>query len=347
VKLNSAQQAAVDEIFGPVLVIAGPGTGKTQLLASRVAAILEKTDTDPEGVLVLTFSEAGTAAIRARLVKIIGAAGWRVAVSTFHGFCRRVIDEFPEKFLEKKKLRQLGDLERIQLLRGLLEKKRPELLTTPGDPFFFLGEISARIAELKREGISPAALAEKVSSWKKELEAAPRLNKRTGAPLKAWEAELRKAEKAAQLAELFVDFEKKKEAGGWFDFEDSILFVLNKLRADADLRAELAERHLFLLVDEYQDTNSAQNQLLLLLSESEVGDAPNICAVGDDDQTIFRFQGASLENLLFFEKNFPGARKILLTENYRSRQEILDAASLLISKNEARLAEGKELRAAA
>lgn len=336
--LNPSQQEAVNTIDGPVLVIAGPGTGKTQVLSYRIANILSKTDASAQNVLCLTFTDSGVNAMRNRLLHLIGNDALYVKIFTFHSFCNDVIQNNPERFNFKKELKQLDDLNKIKIIRQVIDQVALEgksSLVTFNDKYYYQRSILDSIQTLKREGKKPDELRIICENALKELEANPELNKRTGKPLGRYTDKVNKYTKALELAEIYNLYSQALEQEGFYDYEDMILFVIDKLKTDDELLASLQEKYLYILVDEYQDTNGAQNEILRILGSFD--SRPNIFAVGDDDQAIYRFQGANVENLLFFKKQFEDVKTISLITNYRSSQHILDLASKLVDNNQARL----------
>lgn len=341
-QLNPQQQQAVDTLDGPVLVVAGPGTGKTQVLAMRIANILEQgIGVDAGNILCLTFTESGVTAMRRRLQKIIGAEAYHVYIHTFHSFCNEVIQTFPEKFAEfSGNPRQLDDLSRIKLLRGILDDLDSEKkyhLRLFHNPYQHLYEITSSIQTLKREGISPDEFSQVAAEELAELEANPEISKRTGRPTQKYASALKTAERNVELAEIYETYANRLVEENMYDYEDMILFVLQHLAEDDELLAYYQEKFLYIHVDEYQDTNGSQNKLIKLLGSNAPENKPNIFAVGDDDQAIYRFQGANVDNLLFFEQQFDGVQTIPITINYRSNQAILDFAQDSISHNQNRL----------
>ncbi len=336
-KLNPSQQEAVNAIEGPVLVVAGPGTGKTQVLSFRIANILSTTDAAANNILCLTFTESGVAAMRKRLLKLIGKEALYVRIHTFHSFCNEVILSHPENFSFAKELTQLDDLNRIKIIRLILDElsSEQELTIVPFyDKYTYQKNILDNIQALKREGVSAETLENICKETIADLEANPDINSRTGKPKKDYTDKLKLYKKNLELAMVYKKYSEVLLEKGFYDYEDMILFVIDKFKKDDELLAEYQEQFLYILVDEYQDTNGSQNELLKLFAFDK---SPNIFAVGDDDQAIYRFQGANVENLLFFEKQFENVTTISLTTNYRSSQHILDLSSSLIDNNKARL----------
>lgn len=337
-KLNPSQAEAVETIEGPVLVVAGPGTGKTQVLSYRIANILSKTDTSPNNILCLTFTETGVAEMRRRLYKVIGKDALHVKIYTFHSFCNDIIQTNPESFAFAKELVQLDDLNKIKIIRKIIDELAEEgkfSIIPFYDKYSYQKNILDNIRVLKHEGITPEKLEKICLESLEILKANPEIGKRTKKPTAEYNNKLKLYEKNLELAKVYKSYNQELINNGFYDYEDMVLFVINKLKEDDQILGSLQEKYLYILVDEYQDTNGAQNELLRLLGSFD--ESPNIFAVGDDDQAIYRFQGANVENLLFFEQQFKNVKTISLTTNYRSSQYILDIASSVIDNNNARL----------
>ncbi len=332
-KLNQEQRRAVEETEGPVMVLAGPGTGKTEIIGMRAANIVKKSHIDPKNILIMTFTESGVKAIKTRLAEIMGPAGYGVNVSTFHGFCNQIISEFPEKFIFARSLKRITDLEAIDAIRSIIDDMKPEHLSTFGDPYYYLKGIRSALSNLKRENVSPDQFESIVNKEIGICEMEKKVNKKTGKPTGAWSDAYARLLKNKDLVSIYRAYSEQCKKSGWYDFDDMVMFVIDKLENDDTLLAVYQERYLYVLVDEYQDTNSAQNRIIELLASFEGETRPNVFVVGDDDQSIYRFQGASLENILFFNKKFVVNEPIVLKHNYRSLQHILDASADLIENN--------------
>lgn len=356
--LNERQKEAVQHIEGPVLVIAGPGTGKTQILAARIARILLETDVFPENILCLTYTEAGTVAMRKRLLEFIGADAYRVNISTFHGFCNQVIQDNLETF-GFRSLDPVSELETIQYLRELIDglPKQHSLKRYTGDPYYETGRLRQLFELMKKEDWSPAFLKEKIKAYLEDLpnrEAYTYKRKYTAKDGTVFmpgdlkqaliDAEAGKMALLEAGVDLFEPYQEMLRKNNRYDFADMILWVIRAFRENSTLLADYQERFQYFLVDEYQDTSGSQNELLQLLLG--YWDAPNIFAVGDDDQSIFRFQGANIENIRAFIDRYEKHLKLIrLEDNYRSTQPILDTAGRLIARNQQRIAADKTLRA--
>lgn len=326
-RLNNEQKVAVDQIDGPVMVIAGPGTGKTQVLATRIANILLKTDTNPSSILAMTFSESGAKAMKKRLISLIGTTAYSVRIQTFHSFCMDVIGENPEYFAHLDNRETLAEFERFQIFQDILAKGKFEWIKPAGRPDMYIRTLNQKIQDLKREGVQPDQFDKIVQQEEVWLEA-------NESELKKTQLAQRKKNlgKLKELQIVYRAYEKELVQRGRYDFEDMIIETIKAFLTHELLLRTYQERFQYFLIDEYQDTNSAQNQILDLLAEYW-GDQANVFVVGDPHQSIYRFQGASLENTYGFFSRYPKATVITLKENYRSTQTILETAQQLISNN--------------
>lgn len=334
-KLNPAQKAAVDTIEGPVMVIAGPGTGKTQILTLRIANILLKTDTPASGILALTFTEAGQKAMRLRLRELIGSRADEVAIFTYHGFAVAMIAEFPEHFPHLARSRQLSDVEAESLIRELLREKPFAKLRPLGDPEFYVGKIIRTISECRKEAWTPDFVRQYAQKEIERIKTDPEAISTRGASkgkLKAEaEKQIEKAERTLIFAEVYAKYEEQKHTLRRHDFDDLIFELLTTLERDELLLRLIQERYLYLLVDEHQDTNNSQNLLIKKIADFYA--EPNLFVVGDEKQAIYRFQGASVQNFLEFQSIWPTMKVISLANNYRSHQGVLDASFRMIEHN--------------
>jgi len=334
-RLNAKQREAVEAIEGPVMVIAGPGTGKTQILAMRIANILKEAQIEPGNILALTFTNSGVWAMKKRLLEIIGPASYRIHVHTFHSFCNEVIQTFPEKFVFADRLNQLSDLDQVLIIQDILTNTDFKKIKVFKSPYYYQKTILDCIKQLKQENISPGAFKKIVTKAIKEVESLPDLRHEKGASVgeikTKYTTRLEQLAKNLELAEAYALYQKELTRLGQYDFADMIIFVAQKLKKDKGLLSFYQEKFQYILVDEYQDTNSAQNEVVRLLASFY--DQPNLFVVGDDEQSIFRFQGAALENILDFVKLYPQTKIIVLKDNYRSGQAILDASRSVIEHN--------------
>lgn len=340
-RLNEAQKQAVETIYGPVMVVAGPGTGKTQIIGLRTANIILKAGINPENILITTFTEAWVVAIRERLARFLWNEAYKVNVSTIHSFSQEVIKTFPEKFIEYKAGTPIDEVEALEILKQIIdelyEQWKLEALVTSYDKYFYLRDISMRINNLKQEWVSLGRLKilteKQAEIYKEELaEIKPTLKKYATTQEKQ-EKHIKKLE---ELYEIFSEYNATLRYLNKYDFSDMINFVLEKIGSDNELKSHYAEQFQFIMLDEYQDTNNAQNMIIdEILSVTD--ESPNIMTVWDDDQSIYRFQGANIENMLDFSTKYPETQFVVLENNYRSTQPILDLSSQLIDNNNERL----------
>jgi len=330
-KLNRKQKEAVDTIEGPVLVIAGPGTGKTQILTLRIANIIRLTDTAPESILALTFTKSGARAMRERLRSIVGSLAYRVPIYTFHGLCERLIHDYPEAYEKIIGGRAATDLEKVELLESVLTLPELVLLRPAGALDFYLRPLRDTISQMKQENILPNDLAQLVATEAAHWLDMPRFHEK-GAHKGKERGEYTKKggeiEKLQALVLAYRHYEVLLRDRKLYDFDDMIVETVRVLREREDIRLQLQELFQYILADEHQDVNGAQNEILDQLSSFH--SSPNLFVVGDEKQAIYRFQGASLENFLYFEEKYPDTKVITLIDNYRSTQTILDAGHELI-----------------
>lgn len=339
--LNEAQKEAVETIYGPVMVVAWPGTGKTQIIGLRTANIILKARVNPENILITTFTEAWVIAIKQRLIDFIWNDAYKVKVSTIHSFSQDIIKSFPEKFLEYKASDAIDDIDGLEILKSILDElyknEQIEDLYPPFNPYFYLRDIKWKISNLKQEWVSVAnfenSILKQEEIYVEELaEIKPTLKKYETTKTKQ-EKHINKLKELSSIFEAYNSYLRKKEL---YDFNDMINFVLLKFSEDEELRQFYAEQYQFIMLDEFQDTNNAQNEIIdLILSVSE--EKPNIMVVWDDDQSIYRFQWANIENMLNFSTHYENTKIVTLKNNYRSQQNILDLSADFIDNNEERL----------
>lgn len=303
--LNPAQRAAVEAVDGPVLVLAGAGTGKTRVLTTRLAHILRTGRAGPQQILAVTFTNKAAREMQERISKILGrpTEGWYLG--TFHSLAARILRKHAERLDLKTNFTILDMDDQLRLIKQILEAENIDIKRMP--PRMVLGVIE----RWKDRGYGP----EKVPASE--------------------------VADGGRLLKIYHIYQARLRALNACDFGDLLLHNLSLLQNHPDLLQEYQHRFRYILVDEYQDTNVAQYLWLRLLSLSPQGVPSNICCVGDEDQSIYGWRGAEIGNILRFEQDFPGAQVVRLEENYRSTGHILGAASSLIAHNESRL--GKTL----
>lgn len=413
-QLNQEQKKAVGIIDGPLMVIAGPGSGKTELLGMRVANILRKSDVNPGNILCLTFTDSASKNMKDRLSGLIGVSAYKVSIHTFHSFALDTAHRFREDFYEAQQMKSAENIKQIEILGEILESlplSNAFSHKMQGDTFVYLNSIKNRISQLKKAGITPKEYQKIVKSngecfdkieeilvpffeqriSKKLIEQVPNLimqiealtlpnlpiehisllnykdillRSLTNAYEQAVEENSTKSvtkwkeswvqrdpetkevrlkdghqlDRNISLGQVYEKYQKDLKEAGFVDFDDMILDIIQALLQKPGLLAELQEKYQYILVDEFQDTNEAQMRIIHMLTENPVNEGkPNIMVVGDDDQAIYKFQGAELNNILQFREKYPETQLITLVKNYRSTSAIVDFAQKIISQGEDRL----------
>lgn len=344
-QLNAQQQLAVNTLEGPVMVIAGPGTGKTQILAARIGKILLDTDALPENIICLTYTDAGAIAMRRRLQKFIGADAYKVTIATFHAFCNEVIQDNLHLF-EKSSLDAISELESIELFKSLIDAfpKGHILKRYRGDVYFEINNLRQLFSAMKKEGWTPEYLNSKIDEYIAGLEFRDEfIYKRKYKEFNAGDLkkdkiaeETEKMEKLRAAVNEFNNYQHMMRQRNRYDFDDMINWVIKVFETHDAVLKDYQEKYQYILVDEFQDTSGTQNKLVQLLIS--YWEQPNVFVVGDDDQSIYRFQGANVENMEVFANSYKEhITTVILTNNYRSTQPILDVSKTLIDNNTSRL----------
>jgi len=291
-ELNDAQREAVQIVDGPVLVLAGPGSGKTRVLTQRVAYLAEVVGIDPYQIMAVTFTNKAAREMRDRLDTLLGGRLHRLTIGTFHAICARIL--------------------------------RREASHLPYTANFVIFDNGDQLS-LVREALKALDLDDKAYPPRSILSGISRIKGKLLEPEK-YEPESYFEEVVARVYSLYQDLLRQNNA---LDFDDLLMQTVLLLRRDPEVRARYQQRYIHILVDEFQDTNTAQYELLRLWA----GERRNLFVVGDEDQSIYRFRGADYRNVQRFRKDFPKARVVLLEQNYRSTQTILEAANAVIAHN--------------
>lgn len=345
--LNEQQRAAVDTTEGPVMVIAGPGTGKTEVLGMRIANLLRSdAQVAPHEILCLTYTEEAAHNMRKRLSAIVGMAAQKVNIHTFHGFCNNIIQSNSEYF-GMRQMDLITDLERVELMQELLAKLPAQhpMHRIGMSTFYDLKPLNNFFGEMKKENWSTDDILSAIAAYLEDLpnreqyiyKKKTKTNNAGDLKQKEIDAETERMQRSEAAANLFNAYNNKMRELGRYDFADMILWVIDAFKRNSFLLQHYQERYQYILVDEFQDTNGAQNEILNMLT-SYWGEDANIFVVGDDDQSIYEFQGARIKNIVeFYEKYRANITVIVLTENYRSSQPVLDRAMLGINNNQQRL----------
>lgn len=298
--LNPEQQKGVFTTEGPVLILAGAGSGKTRVLTHRVAYLIQQKGVAPYNIMAITFTNKAAGEMRERIDDMIGFGAERIWVSTFHSSCVRILRQFADRLGYDNRFTIYDSDDQKSLMKDIC--KRLEIDTKIHKEKAFLSVISSAKDEL----ISPEEFAQS---------AVGDFNK-------------------TRQAEVYREYQARLKANNAMDFDDLIMKTVELLKYDTEVRNYYQERFHYIMVDEYQDTNTAQFELVRLLASGR----ENLCVVGDDDQSIYKFRGANIYNILNFEKHYPNATVIKLEQNYRSTGNILNAANGVIANNVGRKA---------
>lgn len=324
--LNPEQLQAVTHGTGPLLIIAGAGTGKTTVITKRIEHLILEKKISPGNILALTFTEKAAAEMETRIDQILPYGYTNMWIETFHAFCDRILRQEAIHIGLTSGFDMLTEAESLLFLRKHLFDFELDYFRPMGNPMKFLQGMLAHFSRLKDDDINPdqyLEYAEKISKGKTQ---------------NATPEEKEEIKRTMELATAFKKYETLKAKEGVMDFSDLISNTLKLFRSRPTILKKYQELFKFVLVDEFQDTNYAQNEMAMLLA----GDNQNITVVGDDDQSIYRWRGAAIANMMQFRSHFPKAKIITLTKNYRSSQNILDSAYKLIQNNNPDRLEVKE-----
>ncbi len=289
--LTPEQQEAVTHLEGPLLVLAGPGSGKTRVITRRVAYLLQQ-GVKPYNILAITFTNKAAGEMRQRIETLVPES--RVWVSTFHSLGARLLRQYADRLGFERNFTIYDQTDRGRLVKSALDEANID------NARFTPERIESAISKAKNQLLTPERYANQANDFFGQI-----------------------------VARVYPIYEKRLRDANAFDFDDLLLWPALALKNDAELRAELDARFRFVLIDEYQDTNKAQYAIARGLSV----DYPNLCGVGDPDQSIYGWRGSDIRNILDFEQDFPNARIITLDRNFRSTQLIARAASYLIKHN--------------
>ncbi|RYZ87414.1 MAG: ATP-dependent helicase, partial [Moraxellaceae bacterium] len=321
--------------------------GKTQILAARIGKILTDTDALPSEILCLTYTDAGAVAMRKRLFEFIGPDAYRINIYTFHAFCNEVIQENLEYF-GKINLDAISDLDSAMLFQELIDdfENNHALKRFTGDRYYDASRLKSLFSTMKRESWSEDFIKQAVKNYiddlpNREEYIYKRANAAKGISIgdpKQGDIDkvVEQMNKLLAAAAEYKRYDAKMKAGNWYDYDDMIIWVLKAFRENEDILRRYQERYQYILVDEFQDTSGSQNELLKFLLN--YWDTPNVFVVGDDDQSIFKFQGANMGNIIDFANDYVSTlHTVVLKHNYRSNQHILDISKALIDNNKQRL----------
>ncbi len=334
-QLNAAQKKVVDTIDGPVMVIAGPGTGKTQVLAIRIANILQKTDTPAGGILCLTFTNSGVRAMQQRLRTYIGSSASRVVINTFHSFGMNLLEEFYTYLDFAAPPILIDDIQSVALCDEILHQGNWKHIRSRANPALYFNDIKSLVSLLKRERITPDAFLIEIVNEIHQIEQNPDNISSRGATKGQLKQDAQKniesLERTKELVTFYETYETLKKERGLLDYDDVLESIVRLVETSDDVRDTIRERYLYVLVDEHQDSSGVQNEFLARVWGGI--EKPNVFVVGDDRQLIYGFGGASLSYFEGFKTMFGGVQLFTLTDNYRSTQSILDSAEELLKSS--------------
>lgn len=301
--LNKQQREGVYTTEGPLLILAGAGSGKTRVLTNRTAYLIEEKGVSPYNILAITFTNKAAAEMRHRIEELVGFGADGIWVSTFHSCCVRILRRYADRLGYDTSFTIYDTDDQKTIMKDIC--KRLEIDTKVYKEKMFLNSISSA----KNELMDPSDYLALAAGDFRQL----------------------------KIAKVYAEYQKTLLKNNAMDFDDLIMKTTELLRADEQVREYYQERFQYIMVDEYQDTNTAQFMLIKLLA----GKYNNLCVVGDDDQSIYKFRGANIRNILDFEEVYPNAKVIKLEQNYRSTKNILDTANSVIANNKGR--KSKEL----
>lgn len=342
-KLNIEQKEAVEHGDGPLLIIAGAGTGKTTVVTERIKHLISSGRANPQEILALTFTEKASREMEERVDVALPYGTTQMWISTFHAFCDRILRNEAINIGLDPGFRLMTEAETILFFRKNLFKFELTYFRPLGNPTKFISGMIQHFSRLKDEDVDPSQYLAWVKSQISELN--DQIKEDTGitrdsrnqsspdsgnhTPPKAERVSPEDIEKYQELANAYRTYEELKVKEGVADYSDLISNTLKLFRIRKNILKRYQQQFKYVLIDEFQDTNFAQNELAILLA----GERKNITVVGDDDQAIYRWRGAAISNIIQFRKQFPKAKIIVLTKNYRSTKEILDRSYDLINNN--------------
>lgn len=313
--LNPQQREAVTITEGPLLIIAGAGTGKTTVIARRIAYIIEKKLAKPSEILALTFTDKAAGEMEERVDQLVPYGFIDTWISTFHAFGDRVLRDHAIDIGLPPDFRVLSRPQQVLFFQQNLFRINLNYYRPLSNPTKFISAMLAFFSRLKDENIDPQEFLQYVKRLK------------TGAKDQEAKSEAARLE---ELGNAYIAYEEFKDKAGFLDFGDQVTKTIGLFKKHPAILKKYQSQFKYILVDEYQDTNFAQNELVKILASAH----KNICVVGDDDQSIYKFRGAAISNILEFVKDFKNVKQVVLTENHRSTQSILNCAYTLIRHND-------------
>jgi len=330
--LNKNQKEAVDAIDGPVMVVAGPGTGKTQVLALRIGNILRETDIKADAILCLTFTNSAVEAMKNRLRLYIGETAEKVNVFTFHSFSMKVIEEHFKVLDLPEAPKLLEDLDRAIFFEQILNDNEWEYLRPRGNSLRYFQDLKSLISLFKRERITAEdfdmAIKKEIRFLEQDEKSISTRGESKGEMKKEILHEIESLERSREVVKFLKLYEQAKKDKNLLDYDDILEFLTHIVEISDEVASLIREKYLYVLIDEHQDSSLVQNKFLAYVWAPV--EKPDIFVVGDDRQLIYGFSGASIDHFQGFKKTFPDAKLITLMDNYRSTQVILDASHALL-----------------
>ncbi len=354
IKPNAKQQEAIDNLKGQIMLLAGPGTGKTFTIIQRIEKMLTQ-GIEPSSILCLTFSDAAATEMKQRLTKKMGILASSVDIYTYHSFCNDIIKLYPQQFSLGVGLRLITGTEKIKIMKDCIDEANLQFfIPNKADRYHFAKDFINYIEKLKSQRVSKEEYLKNIDTnptlmprlREVEFEIEERLAKgetRNKTRLAEIEKIKTNIEKAKELWTLYELYSNKMHALSLIDFSDMINFVLSAFEEDITFLREVSNKYRYFLVDEYQDTNDLQNEIIFQLLDGN--NEKNILVVGDDDQIIYGFQGANIDNIENFLLRYPDTKVICLNENNRSTQSVLDFSYEVIKQDQSRLENNEKFKA--
>lgn len=336
---NLKQHECIDNINGKYLVLAGPGTGKTFTIIERIKNMLNK-GIEPEKILCLTFTDAAANVMKRKIEKELNVVSCGVQIFTYHGFCCSIIDEFPDEFEIPTNYKVISDPVSKAFIKECIDEINPIYFRTDkNDPYFYINTIKNRISAIKQNRLNKEKFFQNIKENPDWEPAVIELKNKIDDKIKKGKTNYKtdagnleslekKINQAKELWAFYELYQKKMNGQRYLDFNDMINMILDKFENNKGFLNQIANRYEYIMVDEYQDTNISQNEIVFVLAHAL--ETENVFVVGDDNQIIYRFQGAKLETIANFLTEFPDTKVTCLTENMRSTQEILDASRAVI-----------------
>ena len=351
---NAKQQEAIDNLKGQIMLLAGPGTGKTFTIIQRIEKMLAQ-GIEPSSILCLTFSDAAATEMKQRLTKKMGILASSVDIYTYHSFCNDIIKLYPQQFSLGVGVRLITGTEKIKIMKDCIDEANLQFfIPSKADRYHFAKDFINYVEKLKSQRVSKEEYLKNIDTnptltprlRELEFEIEERLAKgetRNKTRLAEIEKIKTNIEKAKELWTLYELYSNKMHALSLIDFSDMINFVLSAFEEDITFLREVSNKYKYFLVDEYQDTNDLQNEIIFQLLDGN--NEKNILVVGDDDQIIYGFQGANIDNIENFLLRYPDTKVICLNENNRSTQSVLDFSYEVINQDKSRLENNEKFKA--